>query len=172
MTRMRSRSALIVTSMVALVGLYLVWWSTYAALHLDPPQFDQLPSGQSARDAGADFQLISLRRSENAVSVYDDVSTAPVDAVWVVAELTVTKREVSSDLYCSLTLVGADRRTWEKDTLFVPSRELPRCLDDDALIGSSTTIEAAFVVSAADADQLVGVALPGEPGKPRPVLTP
>lgn len=53
-----------------------------------------------------------------------------------------------------------------------PSRKLPRCPDDDVEIGRAVTIEAVFAVPAADAEQLVGIALPGDPGKPRPVLTP
>lgn len=124
MSRTMSRSILVVTSMLALVGIYLVWWSSYAALHLDPPQFDQLASGESVRDSGADFQLTSLRRSERVVSAYDKVTVAPVDAVWVVAQLIVTKRESSSDLYCSLTWVGMDRRTWDKNAVLVPQSEV------------------------------------------------
>ncbi len=172
MTESRFRAVLQATGAICLVGIYLIWWLSYTSLHLAPGEYRQLAAGQTLRSNGADFRLDSLTRTEVLTSKYDDPTASAYGTVWIVARLTVTKREASDGLYCALTIVGPGGRVWKKETIGAPSRDAESCPPEDTPLGQPFVIEAIFVVPAAYADQLAGVTLPEYTAKPDPVLVP
>jgi len=155
----------------SLVGLYLVWWITYARLHLPPERFDQLPPGATATSRGAEFILLSLTQTTSLADRYDDPKPAPADAVWVVARMEVTQRTAGERVNCAVVLVAEERR-WEPISDFSVSRPTSSCVPADAVLGQTYPIEVVFTVPVSDVDHIVGVGVSQFDSGRDPLLTP
>lgn len=154
-----------------LVVLYLVVWVTYTKLHLPPQRYDEQPPGAVATKLGADFTLVELTQSTVLAGAYEQTALASAGAVWVVARLDVTRRTPSENFNCQLILVGSDGRTWEPTFSLSVSRDLERCPPDGTPLGQTTPTETFFEIPAADADRIVGIAVPQNTAGRDPVLT-
>lgn len=167
----RVRRWLYLAIVVSLVGLYVVWWMTYAGLHLPPERFEQQPPGAVVMSQGAEFTLISLTQTTDLLDRQGELNPAPADAVWVVARLDVTPRIKNDLLSCTVVLVAEGQRSWERNGDYV-SRPIDRCVPDDAVIGQTYPIEADFTVPITDVDRIVGVGVSQFNGSRDPLLTP
>jgi hypothetical protein len=155
-----------------LVGLYLVWWMTYARLHLAPEHYDQRPPGAMATKLGAEFTLTSLTQTTQLPDTFGESHSPSADAVWLVAQLRVTQRSVEPNFNCGLVLAAADGRSWQRDSGLGISRPTDSCLPDDAVVGRSYPIEVDFQVPVSDVGKVVGVAIPQFNAGRDPLLTP
>lgn len=165
------RSWLHLAIAMVLVGCYLSWWLTYARLHLDPTEYEQLPAGRAATKLGAEFTLVSLEQSAQLVDQFDKVNPSDANAVWVLAKLEVTPRSIEENFNCLIPLVGTTGRVWDPVSLG-PSREAETCAPDDAQIGQTYPIEILYQVSEGDAGQIAGIELSQFKAGRDPVLTP
>ena len=107
------------------VLIYLCWWTTYAVNGLTVyGRYRQLEPGVPASAMGAEFRLTSLVQTDELTNQITDEILPPMpNSVWVVARVEVV-RQVESDFFlCSFSLLGPDRRVWEKDSGFV-SRDI------------------------------------------------
>lgn len=155
-----------------LVGIYLVSWLTYTRLHLPPERYEQLQPGAVVTKLGADFTLISLTQTTALLDKYDGPQSPSADAVWVVAEMSVTRHTLEQYFNCKVFLVAADHRAWEPASLLSVSREADNCPGDEIPLGQAHPIEVLFQVPVDEATQLAGVAVPqGNTGRD-PLLTP
>lgn len=155
-----------------LVALYLISWLTYTRLHLPPERYEQRPPGSVASKLGADFTLVALTQSVVLTGRFDQSTTAPAQAVWVVARMDVTRRTAAGSFNCQVVLVAANGRSWEPSPPLSISRELKNCPPTEAPLGRTTPIEAIFMVPEADASRILGVAVPQNGTRRDPVLTP
>ncbi len=168
----RRRGWLTAAGAALLVALYLVAWLTYTRLHLPPQRYDQQPPGAVASKLGADFTLVGLQQTLVLVGKYDRSETAPSGAVWVVAQLDVTRRAEAEFFNCELVLVGTDGRSWEPEPPLAVSRELENCPPDEVPLGQTSRIETIFQIPEVDADRIAGVAVPQNSTGRDPALTP
>lgn len=158
---------------VALVLIYLTWWTTYAHVHSSAhPRFTQLAPGASSTRGDGDWVLDSLVQTERLTADKGGaVQTADAGAVWVVAHLSVTPRVTTQSPLCEVALVGARGQQWKVQYAPV-SRRLPSYCED-AVAGKPFELEALFLVPASQAGEIVGVGLPDlTTPDPTPVLRP
>src|SRR3712207_3188823 len=82
------RTVLVLTAASALVLLYLLWWTTYAGIHMEE-RFVQQPAGAAAEVGGTSIRLLSLRQSTLlADQKYSGVpEQASSGTTWEVAEM-------------------------------------------------------------------------------------
>lgn len=170
----RRRAWLWTACAACLVLSYLVAWSVYSRNHLpDYTRYRQLPPGAVASSSGADIGLVGLMHSQE-LSVTEGRSPAgAAGAVWVVATLQVVPRSPTAHPTCSVELLGPDGRTWQEATVSAV-RPLPTyCAKVTLHPGQPLRVEKIFEVPERYADQIYGVALPGDGGgQPSQVLTP
>jgi len=156
------------------VLVYLTVWTVYSSAHLSAfPRYDQLDSGVAARQFGADFRLLSLVQTEELAAETGDPQVAGAGAVWIVATVEVTQRELDPDFVCSLSLLGPDDRSWERATIEVSRPATKFCSEDDLELGRPFRLEQIYEVPVRYADQIRGVAVEQRRDtSPLPVLTP
>ena len=157
------------------VLIYLCWWTTYAVNGLSVyGRYRQLEPGVPASAMGAEFRLTSLVQTDELTNqITDEIVPPTANTVWVVARVEVV-RQVESDFFlCSFSILGPDRRVWEKDSGFV-SRDLSGfCDEESAPPGTAITVEAVFQIPTRYVDQLAGVAVvDGTSREARPVMVP
>lgn len=155
--------------------IYLCWWTTYAVNGLTVyGRYHQLEPGAPASVMGAEFRLTSLVQSDELTNQITDEIVAPAaNTVWVVARVDVVRQTETDFFLCSFSLLGPDRRIWEKDSSFV-SRDLDSfCDEESAPLGRPIQVEAVFQVPVRYAGQLAGlVVVDGTSRDARPVLVP
>ena len=158
----RARVWLVFAAMLALVAAYVLGWMTYAYVHLNSNvRYATVPPGGEVHTRSATIRLVGLSVADSlSTTVRGDPPTAPYPgAVWVVAVTEVTVDPTADHPYCLFDLIGPRDRRWEPDSTGA-SRQLPSsCTDDSVPKGRPTRIETLFQVPAADADQLLGVAV-------------
>jgi hypothetical protein len=171
-TETRFRKLLVTTCALTAVLIYLVWWQTYADVHLGD-HYTQLPPGQPAMAQGSPIRLLALTRTELlAGSPGTDPQVAVTGATWVVADLEVTVRGDPTNFLCDVQLLGLTMRTW-KETNPSVQRSTTFCNNDDIVPGRPYRFETVFLVPTSDAGQLAGVALTDRSVTgPTQVLTP
>jgi hypothetical protein len=166
------RTALFVTSVGAMVLLYLLWWTTYAGIHTED-RFVQLPPGAAGQVGGTSIRVLSLARAPQlAMQKYSGPPKQPSPGtVWVVAVLEAVQRPGAPKFYCTLELVGPDGRRWKTEGEVNRTRRY--CSSDDITPDRPAEFESIFLVPARFADQIAGVALmdPTVPDRV-PVITP
>lgn len=165
------RTALFVSSVGALVLLYLLWWTTYAGVHLDQ-RYAAQPAGAAGQVGGTSIRVLSLTTTlllaDQAYGGEPD--PAEPGAVWVVAVLEGVQAPDAPDFFCTVALVGPEGRRWEP--AFKTGRRLPSC-EKDAFSERPLRFETVFLVPQRFAGQLVGIALLDSSVPDRaPVLTP
>jgi hypothetical protein len=159
MRLLQRRRMLFPIAAFAAVGIYLIWWVTYAGIHF-APRFSMRPPGASGELAGASIRLLSLTRADRLADVKGGRPELPEPgAVWIVAELEAVQHDSTKDFLCDTRLLGPEQRLWPKASLLRVSRALPYC-DSDLTVGEHTSrFESIFMVPARYADQLSGIAL-------------
>lgn len=169
-TRLRRTLFLIIS--VSLVLIYVVWWVTYAGTH-QGERFTQLPPGRAAESADATIALNSLIQAPELVDAKGGEPLAPdPGAVWVVAEMEVTRHRVGDAFPCGFAAVGPEGRMWEGSRPYV-ERAVKTCDDDEFVVGQPYRFEAIFMVPQRYADQLAGVApIDNSTAERSPVLAP
>lgn len=171
----RACAWLLATTVALLVCTYLVIWTIYSLTHLSAfPRYEQLPAGASGSMLQAEFRLIHLTQTrELAATGGGAPGMAAQNAVWVIAELEVRQQNKDPGFYCSVSLLGPDKRLWEAETVTV-ERATPRFCDDDEMrVGERYRFETIFEVPARYADQIYGVVLVDHSAaRPHQVLTP
>ena len=142
----------------AAVGIYLIWWVTYAGIHYIP-RFSLRPPGASGELAGASIRVLSLTRADQLTDAKGGQPSIPdPGAVWIVAELEAVRHDPTKDFFCDTRLLGPEQRLWSTISLLQVSRAMPSC-DSDLAVGQPTRFESIFMVPARYADQLSGIAL-------------
>jgi hypothetical protein len=156
----------------AAVGIYLIWWVTYAGIHYIP-RFSLQPPGASGELAGTSIRLLSLTRADQLADAKGGQPGFPdPGAVWIVAELEAVRHDPTKDFFCTTRLLGPEQRLWPTASLPRVSRTTPSCTRDLA-VGQPTRFEAVFMVPARYADQLSGIALMDSSSAERtPVIRP
>jgi hypothetical protein len=166
------RTALATTAVGCLVALYLLWWTSYAGIHFNQ-RFAQQPPGVPAKAGGTSIRVLSMTRSDllGQPAYGDEPKQAGPGATWVVAELEAVQQPGAPNFYCTLELVGPDRRHWDKKSS--AGRTVPDCDTDELKSGRPLRFETIFLVPDRFADQIAGVALmdPTVPDRV-PVITP
>ena len=157
------------------VLIYLCWWTTYAVNGLSVyGRYRQLEPGVPASAMGAEFRLTSLVQTDELTNQITDEILPPMpNSVWVVARVEV-ERHVESDFFlCSFSLLGPDRRVWEKDSGFV-SRDISSfCDEESAPLGRPIQVETVFQIPTRYVDQLAGLVVnDGASRDARPVMVP
>lgn len=166
------RTALLTTTVLCLVLLYLLWWTTYAAIGLEQ-RFAAQAAGQPAVSRGTSVTLVSLTRTLLlADQEYGDApEPAQPGAVWVVALLDATRAADAPEFYCTLELAGAQGQRWTVQTQV--NRTVPWCGKNELAPGATQRFEMIFLVPERYADQVVGVAvLDSSSTDPVPVIRP
>lgn len=169
----RRRRLLPLVASLAAVGLYLVWWLSYAGVHLET-RYRVLPAGATAAARGSTLRLLSLTRTDLlGDSSGGDAQPAVPGATWVVAELEAVREPVAEFASCEVVLVGSRRQAWKTE---YPSadRAVPECSSSQLVAGRPYRFEAVFAVPSRDAGEVVGVA-PTDPSVPAarvPVMVP
>jgi hypothetical protein len=166
------RTALFMTSVGALVMLYLLWWTTYAGIHVEE-RFVQQPPGAAGQVGGTSIRLLSLTRAPQLdMQKYGGPPKQPSPGtVWVVAVFEAVAQPGAPEFYCTLELVGPDGRRWKSASEV--DRHRPSCISLDFTPNRPTEFESIFMIPERFADQIVGVALmdPTVPDRV-PVITP
>jgi hypothetical protein len=141
------------------VLIYLCWWTTYAVNGLSAyGRYRQLEPGAPAAAMGAEFRLTSLVQTSRLVnSITDEISSPPANTVWLVARIEVVRRTESELFLCSFSVLGPERRIWEKDSGFVSRDTDSFCDEASAPLGQPIQVEAVFQVPVRYVDQLAGV---------------
>ena len=153
------RTVLVTTAVGCLVLLYLLWWTTYVATHVEQ-RYTQRPPGEVGRIGGTSVRLLSLT---STVLLADQKYDGPPEAaepgtVWVVALLEATQEPGAPEFFCTVELLGPDGRTWEPQSNV--TRTLPSCSSDLLKPGPPVRFETIFLVPERFVGQIVGVALP------------
>ena len=141
------------------VLIYLCWWTTYAVNGLTAyGRYRQLDPGTPASAMGAQFRLTSLVQTDELTNqITDEIVPPTPNSVWVVARVEVV-RQVETDFFlCSFSVLGPDRRVWEKDSGFVSRDITSFCDEESAPLGRPIQVEAVFQIPVRYADQLAGV---------------
>jgi hypothetical protein len=156
----------------AAVGIYLIWWVTYAGIHFIP-RFSLRPPGASGELAGTSIRVLSLTRAHQLTDAKGGQPGIPdPGAVWIVAELEAVRHDPTKDFFCDTRLLGPEQRLWSTASLLQVSRAMPSC-KSDLVVGQPTRFESIFMVPARYADQLSGIALmDGSSAARTPVIRP
>ena len=156
---LQRRRILFPVAALAAVGIYLIWWVTYAGIHF-APRFSMRPPGASGELAGASIRLLSLTRADQLADANGAQPAVPEPgAVWIVAELEAVQHDSTKDFLCDTRLLGPEQRLWPNASLLRVSRALPYC-DSDLTVGKHPTrFESIFMVPTRYAGQLSGIAL-------------
>ena len=166
------RTALFVTSVSAMALLYLLWWTTYAGIHVEE-RFVQRPPGAAGQVGGTSIRLLSLTRAAQlAMQKYGgDPEQPSPGTVWVVAVFEAVPQPGAPEFYCTLDLLGPDGRRWKAESEV--NRFRPGCISREKTPDRPAEFESIFLVPERFADQIVGVALmdPTVPDRV-PVITP
>ena len=166
------RAALGTTSVVCLVVLYLLWWTTYADIHFNE-RFAQRPPGAAGQVGGTSIRLLSITHSKLLADQTNGgvPEQASPGTTWVVAQLEAVHPPGAPDFYCTIELLGPDGRLWDKQFKF--ARTTPACNSDDLKSGRPVRFETIFLVPERFRDQIAGVALMDPSVADRvPVITP
>jgi hypothetical protein len=152
------RTVLVTTAVGCLVLLYVLWWSTYVATHVEQ-RYTQRPPGESGQVGGTSIRVLSWTSS---VLLADQKYAGPPEAaepgaVWVVAVLEASQVPGAPEFLCTVELLGPDGRRWDNQTNV--TRALPYCASDLVKPGPPVRFEAIFLVPERFAGQIVGVAL-------------
>jgi hypothetical protein len=152
------RTALFVTSVGAMVLLYLLWWTTYAGIHLQE-RFVQQPPGAAGQVRDTSIRLLSLTRSSllDMQKYAGSPKQSSPGTVWVVAVLESVPEPGAPEFYCTLELLGPEGRRWE-DVSEV-NRHRPSCISRDTTPNRPAEFESIFMIPERYADQIVGMAL-------------
>lgn len=162
----RRRAWLVFAALALLTAVYLVGWSSYAALHTRD-RYEQRPPGAAASRGGAEFRLVGLTRSDQlADGTSGRTQDADPGAVFVVAVVEAVPRVAEPVTLCTVALLGPGGRIWTPDTVQV-QRSVPSCSPDDAREGQPYRFEAVFQVPERDAGLLRGLALTDRSGVER-----
>ena len=96
---------------------------------------------------GAEFRLVSLvQTTELTNSSTQEISSPPINAVWVVARIDVVRRSEDPNLFCSFAVLGPGRRVWEPNRDYV-SRDLSSsCPREEMPLASTQPLEVIFQV--------------------------
>ncbi len=166
-----TRRILFVVAAFAAVGIYLIWWVTYAGIHYIP-RFSMRPPGASGESHGASIRLLSLTRADQLSDAGGGQPALPEPgAVWVVAELEVVRHDPVKEFFCEAQLLGPEGRLWSVASVRV-QRPTPDC-NRDLGVGQPARSESIFMVPSRYADQLSGLALTDSSSAARtPVITP
>jgi hypothetical protein len=166
------RTVLATTVVGCLVALYLLWWTSYAGIHFNP-RFAQQTPGVPGKVGGTSIRVLSLTRSDllGQQAYGSEPKQASPGATWVVAELEAVQQPGAPIFYCTLELMGPDRRHW--DNASSSGRTMPDCDTDELKSGRPLRFETIFLVPDRFADQIAGVALMDPTVADRvPVITP
>jgi hypothetical protein len=165
------KRVLFVVGALAAVGIYLIWWVTYAGIHYIP-RYTLRPPGATAEVQRTSVRLLSLTRADQLVNDEEDKPGFPdPGTVWIVAEFEAERHDPAQDFYCDTRLMGPQQRLWSPAPPV--GRTTPGCRSDDLAVGQPGRFEAIFSVPTRYANQLVGIALPDDSTAARtPVLTP
>ena len=165
------RRILFAVAALAAVGIYLIWWVTYAGMHYIP-RFSMRPPGASGESHGASIRLLSLTQTDQLGDAEGGQPALPdPGAVWIVAELEVVRHDPAEEFFCEAQLLGPERRLWSTASVRV-NRSTPDCSRDRG-VGQPARVESIFMVPARYADQLSGLALTDSSSAARtPVITP
>lgn len=165
----RGRAWRLLGCVLALVLLYLTWWTFYALTHTRD-RFVQLPPGAVASGTSERYQLVSLVVSHELRGSRGP-SAPDRGALWVVAHLRVTGFGHPKFGYvCRLNLVGRHDRVWEPQMFTDVGRNTASCLD--AKEGRPLVVELIYQVPAADASTLYGLAVENDTAAPMKLLVP
>jgi hypothetical protein len=158
MTALPIRRMLFAIAAFAAVGIYLIWWVTYAGIHFIP-RFSLQPAGASGELAGTSIRLLTLTRADQLADAKGGQPGLPdPGAVWMVAELEAVRHDPTKDFFCTMRLLGPEQRLWPTASPPRLSRAMPSC-SSDLPVGQPTRFESIFMVPARYADQLSGIAL-------------
>jgi hypothetical protein len=153
------RTSLFVAAVVAMVLVYLFWWTTYVGIHFDE-RYAQRPAGAVGEVGGTTIRLLSLTRSAMlADQKYGDVpEQASPGTTWVVAEFEAVQRQGAPSFSCTFKLLGPDGREWSQQS-FLTKRTVPSCSPTAIQSGTPVRFEEVFLVPERFADRLAGVAV-------------
>ena len=161
--------------MVLAVAVYLSLWTAYALNGLTSyGRYHQYAAGAPVTAMGAEFRLVSLVQTTQLTnSITGEITSPPVNAVFLVARVDVVRRTDDPDLFCTFAILGPGRRTWQPNTGYV-SRELSgSCPREEMTIGQPWPIEVIFQVPERYVGELAGLAVNDPVSRDvRPVLTP
>lgn len=152
------RTVLVTTAVGCLVLLYVLWWTTYVATHVEQ-RYTQRPPGEAGRIGGTSIKVLSLTSSVLlADQKYDGpAEAAEPGAVWVVAVLEATQEPDAPEFFCTVELLGPDGRRWDKESNV--TRTLPYCASDVIKPGPPVRFETIYQVPERFVGQIAGVAL-------------
>jgi hypothetical protein len=171
----RRRAWLLAACVLLAVAVYLSLWTAYALNGLTSHgRYRQYPAGAPVTSMGAEFRLVSLQQTTQLTnSITGEITSPPVNAVFLVARVDVVRRSDDPDLFCSFAVLGPDRRIWEPNTAYV-SRDLSSsCQREEMPIGRTQPLEVIFQVPESYVGELAGVAVNDPVSRAvRPVLTP
>ncbi len=170
------RTAAATTSVVCLVLLYIIWWTSYVETHVDE-RFAQQPPG-AAGQAGAGGTTLRLLSLTSAPLLADqgsgpdpEPSPARPGTVWVVAVLEGVQAPGAEEYFCTFELLGPEGRRWERTDQY--DRATPSCSSELFAPGTPVRFEATFEVPERFAGELHGIALLDPTTADRvPVITP
>lgn len=169
---LRHRRIAFVVACIALVTMYVTWWTSYAETH-QKTRFSQLAPGRAAEFPEGTIRVVSLSVADELTSPQGgDPAVADPDAVWVVAVVEVVTSRASDRIWCGLELLATDGRVWEKGGPYF-ERTLPRCDEREMTTGQPYRFEAIFLAPRLEADSLAGLVLNDHSTAARaPVITP
>jgi hypothetical protein len=151
------RRILLAVGALAAALIYVIWWVTYAAIHLTP-RYSTRPPGAAAEVAGTSVRLLSLVRSDELRDAMGGQPEFPAPgAVWIVAELEMLRHDSGKTFYCDIKVLGPQGRVWP-EAAFQVQRATSDC-DIDNPVGQPVRVESVFMVPARYVDQLMGIAL-------------
>jgi hypothetical protein len=171
----RRRAWLRAACVLLAVAVYLSLWTAYALNGLsDYGRYRQYAAGTPVDSMGAEFRLVSLvQTSQLTNSITGEISSPPMNAVYLVARIDVVRRSDDPGLFCSFAILGPGRRTWEPNTDYVSRDQSSSCRREEMPIGRPVPLEVIFQVPERYVGELAGVAVNDPVSRAaRPVLTP
>jgi len=171
----RRRAWLRAGCMLLAVAVYLSLWTAYALNGLTSHgRYHQYAAGAPVDAMGAEFRLVSLVQTTQLTnSITREITSPPVNAVFLVARVDVVRRTDDPDLFCSFAILGPGRRSWGPNTDYV-SRDLgSSCPREEMTLGQPWPVEVIFQVPEKYVGDLAGLAVNDPVSRAvRPVLTP
>lgn len=152
------RTALVTVAVGCLVLLYVLWWTTYTAIHFDQ-RFTARSPGEAGQVGGTTLRLLSLTSTLLLADQKYGGAPEPASpgAVWVVALLEATQQPGAAEFYCTVELLGPDGRRWDLRTKI--TRTTPSCSSGEVKPGPPVRFETIFLVPERFVGQIAGVAL-------------
>ena len=92
------------------VAVYLSLWTAYALNGLTSHgRYRQYAAGAPVDAMGAEFRLVSLVQTTQLTnSITGEITSPPVNAVFLVARVDVVRRSDDPDLFCSFAILGPE----------------------------------------------------------------